>query len=188
MNKRIKRYLEDYELVSSEIKFITNSLTRLSLLYALYERPHTMKDLNKKVKINYGAISNNTRILESDDFIYRDLNEYHLNNIMKLYLSNLKDLGKTLLILNDFFSFFNSHFVKNISINSIKELYLLEESQLIESNEKDAYKTYNHIQNILKNAKFIKGIFPYSYSNFPQLINELLNKDIKIQLLFPRKI
>ena len=105
MNKN-ENYLTEYMKISEELKHISNSLMRLQLLFSLYENDKTMKEINSSTKLNYSAISTNTRILELEEYIIREENTYSLSNIMRLYLKNLMEFDKTISILKEFYNLF----------------------------------------------------------------------------------
>lgn len=188
MDKSNKRYLDDYEKVADEIKFLTNSIIRLKILNCIFKKPHSMKEINMKTKLSYSSISSNIHGLEVEGYVYRDLNKYYSSNVVKLFLMNIFDLNNTISLLNNFFNFFDSHIIKNISKKSIIEIHLLSDAKLIETDEKEAYRTYNTLHDFLNNNRYIKGIFPYSYSNFHGLINKLIDKNVQMEFLFPLSI
>lgn len=177
-----------YDKVKDEIKFITNSKLRLKILTILFESPSTMKEIHSKTSLSYSSISSNLFKLELKELVYRFSNKYFLNNIIKLYLMNLLDFNKFLLLLNDFADFFIDHNIKTISLKSISNLYLLEGSQLIESNGYDIYKTYNIIQKILKEGNYVKIILPFIYSNFIEFLSKSKKYDIKFEIIVSKNI
>ena len=70
--------MENYETISEEIKYITNSLVRLKILATLYEQPLNMKDINRTTGLSYSSISSNMFGLELGGFIDRSGNLYHI--------------------------------------------------------------------------------------------------------------
>ncbi len=59
--------MENYETISEEIKYITNSLVRLKILATLYEQPLNMKDINRTTGLSYSSLSSNMFGLELGD-------------------------------------------------------------------------------------------------------------------------
>ena len=64
--------MENYETISEEIKYITNSLVRLKILATLYEQPLNMKDINRTTGLSYSSISSNMFGLELGGFLVED--------------------------------------------------------------------------------------------------------------------
>ena len=181
MNKN-ENYLTEYMKISEELKHISNSLMRLQLLFSLYENDKTMKEINSSTKLNYSAISTNTRILELEEYIIREENTYSLSNIMRLYLKNLMEFDKTIAILKEFYNLFENHKVRNIPLKSISELHMVEDSKLIESTGTDIYKINEIIIDSLKKSNEIKAILPISFKELTKAIEKFINKGKKAEL------
>ena len=99
-----KNYLESYELISEEVKYMTNSIIRLKILATLYKCPLNMKDLNSITSLSYSSISSNLHNLELKGHVYREHNKYYLSNTTKLEVEQVLKLGNLLNLLNDFFN------------------------------------------------------------------------------------
>lgn len=168
--------MENYETISEEIKYITNSLVRLKILATLYEQPLNMKDINRTTGLSYSSISSNMFGLELGGFIYRSGNLYHISNTTELYVSNILELKYTINLFNKFFNILDAHIVDMIPEKSVAQLYLLGRAILVESNEKDVYRTYNIIQHALNEASSLKCVLPFFYGDFNKYINDLIDE------------
>ena len=107
--KDSKNYLENYDSVSEEVKYLTKSLIRLKILAILYGEPLTMKDLNDSTGLSYSSISSNMHYLELNGHVYRYKNKYYLSNSTKLKIEEIIELGSIINLLNEFFL---SHLIK----------------------------------------------------------------------------
>ena len=163
--------MENYETISEEIKYITNSLVRLKILATLYEQPLNMKDINRTTGLSYSSISSNMFGLELGGFIYRSGNLYHISNTTELYVSNILELKDTINLFNKFFNILDAHIVDMIPEKSVAQLYLLGRAILVESNEKDVYRTYN-INDLIDEGSHIELIIPKNIKeNFEYFLN-----------------
>ena len=176
--------LKNYESISEDIKYISNSLIRIKILAVLYEGPMNMKEINEKTGLSYSSISGNMHKLELKGFVYRELNKYHLSQDMKLHMEDILELNEIIGLVNEFFNILDRHVVDIIPNQSVEELFLLGKANLIESEGVDAYKTYNYIENILKSCENVKCVLPFYYENF----SRLLNKKKKAELLVHRDV
>ena len=183
-----QKCMENYETVSEEIKYITNSLVRLKILATLYEQPLNMKDINKTTGLSYSSISSNMFGLELGGFVYRSGNLYYISNTTELYITNILELKDTINLFNRFFNILDAHIVDMILENSIAQLYLLGRAILVESNEKDIYRAYNIIQHALKEACSLKCVFPFFYGDFNKYINDLIDENRHIEIIIPQNI
>lgn len=176
-----KNLLKNYEKISEDMKYVTNSLSRLKILASLYEGPKNMKELTYDTGLSYGSISSNMHESELRGYLYRESNKYFLSNSMKLQIENVLEFGITVEILNNFFNILDKHLVGMIPNQSIAELYLLGKASLIESNDTDAYRTYNYIENALKEAEYVNCVLPFYYEGFNSLLNDLVKdkKDVE---------
>ena len=175
-----KMYLKNYDSISEELKYVSNSLIRLKILATLYRCPLNMKELNDLTNVSYSSISSNMHGLELRGYVYRESNKYYLTNDMRLHINDVLELKNIIGLLNEFFNILDGHVIDLIPNESIAELYLLGKANLIESDGVDAYKIYNYIEDILRNAESIKCVLPFYYKNFNDLINEKENVDILV--------
>ena len=180
--------IENYETISEEMKYITNSLVRLKVLATLYEQPLNMKDINKTTGLSYSSISSNMFGLELGGYIYREGNLYHISNTAKLYISNILELKDTLKLFTKFFNILDAHIVDIIPEKSVAQLYLLGKAILVESSEKDIYRAYNIIGHALEKADNLKCVFPFFYEDFNKHINDLIDGEKSVEIAFPQNI
>ncbi len=180
--------IENYETISEEIKYISNSLVRLKILATLYEQPLNMKDINTTTGLSYSSISSNMFGLELGGYIYRKGNLYYVSNTAKFYIANILELKETINLFTKFFNILDAHIVDMIPEKSVAELYLLGKAILVESNDKDIYKAYNIIEHALEEACSLKCVFPFFYEDFNKYINDLIGEDKAVEILIPQNI
>ncbi|WP_295112992.1 winged helix-turn-helix domain-containing protein [uncultured Methanobrevibacter sp.] len=183
-----KNYLESYKSISEELKHLTNSLSRIKILATLYECPKTMKDLTQDTGLSYSSVSSNMHKLELDNYVYRESSKYYLSNCMKLKIENILELNEIIHTLNKFFNILDKHLVEMIPNDSIAELYLLGQATLIESNDIDAYRTYNYIENILQQANSVRCILPFYYEKFNKQLDNLVEGDKYVEAIVYKNI
>lgn len=180
-----KNNLENYESISKELKYLTNSLSRLKVLAILSENPKNMKDLTNLTGLSYGSISSNLHDLELEGYVYRQSNKYYLSNAMKLQIENILELNEIIEVINKFFNILDKHLVHMIPNQSVGELYLIGQASLIESGGIDAYRTYNYIETVLKEAESVKCVLPFIYENFNLLLDELAMDKKRVEAVVP---
>lgn len=183
-----KNYLESYELISEEVKYMTNSIIRLKILATLYKSPLNMKDLNSITSLSYSSISSNLHNLELKGHVYREHNKYYLSNTTKLEVEQVLKLGNLLNLLNDFFNILDKHLVDMIPNQSVAELYLLGNARLVESDGVDAYRIYNFIDESLASADEVKCILPFYHDSFIDKLNELVKQNKQVSAIVPNSL
>lgn len=181
-------YLKSYKSISKEVKHLTNSLSRLKVLATLYEGPKSMKELTVDTGLSYSSVSGSMHKLELDDYVYRQSSKYYLSNSMRLKIENILELNEIINTLNKFFNILDKHLVEMIPNESVAELYLLGKANLIESGDIDAYRTYNYIENALKEAEYVKCVLPFYYENFNRQLNKLVDNGKYVEAIVYEKI
>lgn len=186
--KKISKTVNNYNDISKDIKFLSNSMVRLTILKNLYESAMNMKDINQKTKINYSAISNNIHALEINGLIYRENNLYYLSNAMRIYMGDILKLSSLMVLLERLSPVLQNHIVKSLPRDSIDNFHLLHNIDLIEADGLNIYKTYDVIEKAIDKSDYVNAILPFSSNNFNDSINRLLLKNKKIHLLSPLNI
>lgn len=183
-----KNYLKNYDSVSEDVKFAANSIIRLKILAALFEKPQNMKELSNFTNLSYSSISSSIHSLELKDFVYRESNKYYLSNSFKVQMKDVLELKEVVNLLNRFFNIIDGHVIDMIPNQSVAELYLLGKAELLESTGIDAYKINNFIENAIDNAKRARCILPFYQTDFNKKLNELIKKGNHVELIVSKEI
>ena len=183
-----ENYLKTYESISKDVKHITNSLSRLKIISTLYDGPKSMKVLTEDTGLSYSSVSSTMHKLELEEVVYRQSSKYHLTNSMKMQIENVLELNITMDVLNKFFNILDKHLVNMIPNQSIAEIYLMGQANLIESGDIDAYRTYNYIENALVEADSVKCILPFYYENFNNQLNNMVGSGKCVEMMVSRDI
>lgn len=175
-------YLKDFDSVSDEIKFISNSMTRLKVLISLNKKPNVMKDLCEDTNLSYSPVSSTIHGLELREMVYRKNRKYFLTNSTKLLLNNIVDFKDIHNFLDASFNIFQNHNIGKIPMESVLELNLLNNSQLLESNGFDINKFFNFIDDTLAYATNARCILPVFHHSFNKKLNELVNNNKFVEI------
>ena len=150
--------------------------------------PQNMKELTETTSLSYSSISSNMHVLELRDFIYRQHNKYFLTNSARLRIENIMEFNRVVMLINEFFNILDHHVVGMIPTESVAELYLLGNANLMESSGVDAYRTYNFIDRCLSMASDVKCVLPFYYEPFFNSLEELALKNKDVELFVPESI
>ena len=102
-----ENYLKSYESISKDLKYLTNSRSRLKIIATLYENSKSMKDLTEDTGLSYSSVSGTMHKLELENYVYRQSSKYHLTNSMKMQIENILELYKESLVNKGSLYFFN---------------------------------------------------------------------------------
>ena len=180
--------IEHVDLIFEDVKFASNSAIRLKILATLFNEPQNMKELTENTGLSYSSVSSNMHILELKNFIYREHNRYFLTNSAKVRIQNMLEFNGVLMLINDFFNILVNHTVDMIPIESVSEIYLLRDADLMESSGVDAYRTYNFIDKCLSMAGGVKCVLPFYYEPFFKSLDELISKNRDVELFVPEAV
>lgn len=181
-------YINEYESISDDVKYITNSMVRLKILATLYNHPQNIKDVSKITGISYSSVSNNMHDLENGGYVHRESNKYALSNSMRLQIKNILEVNELMGMIDRFFNIIEHHVVEIIPEDSVDEMYLLGKATLLESDDIDVYRTYNYIDDALREADYVKCVLPFYHESFNNRLNELVDNGKSVEAFVARNV
>ena len=184
----MNEYLDSYNAISEDVKFVSNSLIRLKVLKALYENPSNMKDLSIGTKLGYSSISGILHGLELKKMAYRKSNKYYLVNLLKLQIRNLLEFSVTVNLLEEIFNIVEGHDISKIPKKSVEDMHLLGDCELVESDCVDMDKVFNFIDDTLAQAKSTRAILPIYHESINYRLNDLAIKGNFVEILVSKSV
>lgn len=181
-------FLDMYDELYDEIRFLCNSDVRLKLLKNLDNNPRTMRELNDLVLLSYSSISNNLNKLVDAGFLIKKERKFYLTNIAKLNLLNCLDFNKSIKVSDSFNDFLKTHDIAPLCDESLRNLSALIGARLVESVSVDIYRPHNEFKSLISSSDSLKIIFPFLHPDYPKIIKELLIKGVKVDLLVNKDI
>lgn len=169
--------------IDEDMMFIVKSEIRLKILTELNKQPQSIKEIVDKTNMAYSSVSNNLNKLEYKNYVIKENRIYEMTPMTRLYFNQLMEFKKSVDVVKNYDKFWDKHdltCLNDESINNITELY---ESELIETNPIDIYKTHNNVKNQLESSKDVKGILPYIHPDYPQLFEKILRNNGSVELI-----
>lgn len=174
--------------INNDIKFLAKSEIRLKILSELNKQPNNIRGIVKKTNITYSSVSSNIGKLEKRNYITKTQKKYYVNPMTEVYFNSLMEFKQSVDLINDYESFWNRHNLKQLSIDSVKNISYLKDSKIIETTPIDIFKTHNLIKKQITESKNVKAIFPYLHPEYPKLIENVLNNNGIMELIIPKSI
>ena len=159
--------------IEKDIKFLAKSEIRLKILSELDKEPNNVRGIVKLTKITYSSVSSNIDKLKKNNHIKKVNNKYHVTPMTEVYLKSLIDFKNSIDMINDYDTFWDKHNLKQLSMDSVKSITDLKESQLIEATPVEIFKTHNTIKKQMIKSKSVKAIFPHLHPEYPKLIEKI---------------
>ncbi|WP_407392595.1 helix-turn-helix transcriptional regulator [Methanobrevibacter sp.] len=159
------------------LKYILTSSMRTKLLLALYNNSKNLDELRNELKKPSATILHGLKELENINLVKKVQKYYKLTSNGYLLTTNLIKLIDNWYSINKSKEFWDSHYLKDIPDEVLKNIYLLKDAQYINSTTSDLSNAFTNYINQMTNAKKLKIILPiYSENHFKQMI-KLLNGD-----------
>lgn len=176
------------EYINDEIKFLAKSGIRLKILDELKQNPHTIRELVKVTGITYSSVSSNVTKLENASYISKINKRYEINQLSEIYFNTLMEFKRSVDLIDGLKEFWYKHNITQINEESLRNITDLDDSELIETTPLDIYKTHKIITEHLSSSKSLKAIFPYMHPDYPKLIEEILSKNGKVEIIMHENI
>jgi predicted transcriptional regulator len=181
-------YLELYDEVKEELKFLTNSKVRLNVLKNLSDLPIAVKDLSLISDLNYSAVLHNLHLLDDYGYLNGADGKFSLNNVAIIKLLNLMNLRDAVSIAQDYGDLWVDHDIACISTDDLSELSSLKRAYLVKPLKTDIHQPQNTFKKILTSSKSVKSILPYINPEYPLIFENLLKNSANIELLCEKSI
>ena len=188
---RLPSALDNRPLKFNEFEEKTDKVIYISATpgdYELEKNPKTVKELVNTTNITYSSISSNLVKLEERNYVIKKKNKYHLKPLSKIYYRNLMDFKMSVDLITTFDDFWGRHNIDQLTLDSIQNINDLKDSELIKTTPLDIYKTHNTIKEKMITSKSLKAIFPYLHPEYPQLIENILKNNGKVEIVLPRNM
>ena len=174
--------------INNNIQFLAKSEIRLKILSELYTQPNTVRGIVDLTKITYSSVSSNISKLEKNNYLKKIKNNYHVTSIAEVYFKTLMDFKNSANLIDEYSAFWNKHNLKQLSLDSMRTITDLKDSELIETTPLDIYKTHNIIKDQLIESTNMKAIFPYLHPDYPGIIETILGNDGHVEIIIPKLI
>ena len=182
----VMKMIIERNYIDEDMMFIVKSEIRLKILTELNKQPQSIKEIVEKTNMAYSSVSNNLNKMEYKNHVIKENRIYELTPMTQLYFNQLIEFKRSVDVVENFDKFWDKHdltYLNDESVNNITELY---DSELIETNPIDIYKTHNNVKSQLKTSENVKGILPYIHPDYPELFEKILGNDGSIELIIQK--
>jgi predicted transcriptional regulator len=180
--------LNFYEEIKDDLKFYGISGVRMKIMLCLMDGPKKTKQLRKLTGIQSSTILHGISELEKQRIVAREGDNYYLSETGQILTPKLVDMIKTLVVLRNSQNLWINHEISAIPQDLLMEIGSLSDSQLIESESTNIYKTHEkHIQ-VVRDSKEIKGVSPIFYPIYIETFRELIKKGVKVELILTDEV
>ena len=137
--QNFNEFIEENHEFSRDIQFLVNSNIRFQVFTNLVNGPLEMRWLNQSTFLSYSSISNNIHRLMDKGYVTKKGNKFYPTAKGIIHFSMLLDFSESIGIVNDFSMFWQEHDIKPLLVESLMELHVLENCELVESVPLDIY-------------------------------------------------
>jgi predicted transcriptional regulator len=184
----INDILKYYEEVKDDLKFQNTSSVRIKIMINLMDGSKKTKDLRKSTGIQSSTILHGIIELEKQKLVSRKGDNYYLSELGQIVILKIVDMIKTSVSLKKFRKLWLNHEIESIPQHLLMKIGDLNNSELIESENEDMFKTHGIHAQIILNATKIRGVSPIFYPDYVETFNSVLDKDINVELILTEEV
>jgi len=172
-----------YEEIKDDLKFYGISSVRMKIMMGLVDGPKKTRQLRELTGIQSSTILHGISELEKQKVVYRDRDIYYLSEIGQILAPKLIDLVKTVVALKKYEKLWLNHKIDDIPMDFLRNISSLSNSQLIEADNTDVFKTYGEFNDRLHQSKNIKGLSTIFHPDFTEIFLDILDKEVEVELI-----
>ncbi len=184
----IKDVLNCYEEIKDDLKFQSTSSVRTKILISLSEGPKKTGELKELTGMRSSTILHGISELEKQDMVLRESDTFFLSEIGKIMALKSADMIKTSVSLKKFQRLWLNHEIDFIPQDLLRDIGDLSNSQLVESDNTDVFKTHGtHIEMMLS-SKEVKGVSPIFYPDYIDTIAKTIKNGAEVELVLTEEV
>jgi predicted transcriptional regulator len=167
---------------------LPSSEVRLEIILSLGKGPKVLSELKEDMDRRSTTILHALNDLAEINIVTQVDKEYQLTPIGKVEAALLTESYDTAQVLEKFNDFWLTHDLSGIPKNLLIRMGALKEAELIRSGEVNLGRVHQEFLRLLKYSKVIKGISPIFHPDYLEIIEEVLKKDGRVELILTEKV
>lgn len=165
-------------------RLVVCSDLRRNILLSLNEGTKSLRFIRDGLKISSTTAIHALKELEKADITFQEKNKkYSLTNIGKFVALKVLDFNNAAQVLKKHHRFWLDHDLGGIPPIQMEKIGWLKDSDLVEIDPLDLVKTFGSYLAFIKTAKWVKGVSPIYSADYEKIFNEVIQKNISIQLI-----
>ncbi len=160
-----------------------------NILISLNGYEKSLSDLREGLKISSTTALHALKELENNNLTFQNKRKnYALTNIGKIITMKLLDFSNTAEALKRQERFWFSHNLAGIPESLLMKIGYLKNSDVVEMDTLDMFKTHSVFVNFIKSAKWIKGVSPIFSTDYPEIFREMMENDVSVQIIVTKPV
>ena len=180
--------LNFYEEVKDDIKSQSTSIIRTKIMISLSEGPKKTKDLRELTGIPASTLIHGINELEKQELVLKEKDKFFLSQMGKIMALKLVDTVRAYVSMKKLQKLLFNHQIKDIPQDLLMNIGDLSNSQLIETDNIDLFKTHGTHIEIVLDSKEIKGVSPIFYPNYAGIFKKLIEEEVKVELILTEDV
>ena len=170
-------------------RLVVCSDLRKEMILTLYESQKSLGKIRESLKISATTAIHALKELEKGNLTFQDKNKnYGLTNIGRIIAMKMLDFSDSAEVLKKHEKFWMEHDLSGIPDVFFDKIGSLKDSLVLKDTDIDIFKVHTNFINLLKNAKEIKGVSSIYVPEFVPLVEELINRNVDIQLVLTTEV
>ncbi|MBM4241527.1 MAG: winged helix-turn-helix domain-containing protein [Euryarchaeota archaeon] len=185
---KLNDIFKQFDESKDNLKFLASSNVRLDIMFSLNEESKSLRTLKNEINLSSSTILRAINQLYEENIVTKEYDLYSLSHIGKIIVFNLIKMMKSIVSVKKFEELWLDHEIGGITEDLLKEIDCLSDSVLIKSEDTEIFKPYSNYLKLISEVKHLKGISPIFHPDFIEVFNNLLDRDIDIQLILTREV
>ncbi|MBI5681089.1 MAG: DUF1724 domain-containing protein [Methanobacterium sp.] len=179
-----------HDEVKDDLKFYGISSVRMKIMISLNDGPKKTKQLRKLTGIQPSTIIHGINELVKQKIVLKEEDTYYLSEIGRILVPKYIDMIKSMVILKNSQNLWLKHEIDAIPHHLLMEIGDLSNSQLIESDNTDIFKTHGNFVNMVSQSENIRGVSTVFHPDFVGVFRKIIDKnsEIKVELILTDEV
>jgi predicted transcriptional regulator len=162
---------------------------RKNLILSLNNGATTLAELREATGSSSTAAIHALRELEKQRLTLQDgRRNYQLSSSGKIVALHLESFVRTVDVITHFGQFWLGHDLSGIPEDFLKDIGVLQESELLTSTSTDVFKAFSTFIKLLEKAKMVRGVFPIFTPDLLYTFGELAAKGTQLELVVTNEV
>ncbi|MDY6964611.1 MAG: winged helix-turn-helix domain-containing protein [Halobacteriota archaeon] len=177
-----------YENASMWLRLIARSEIRIKILVSLSKGSKNLGELRELLNLSSSTILHAMRNMEVEGFIENSVEGYTLTNIGKIQAILINNLIKAIAVLEKDKDFWLTHDLSAIPDHLLRRIGELDDLVAVKGNAWDVLKPHYNLIQLLMKAGEVKSVSPVFHSDYPEIIETLVNNKADVELILTDKV
>jgi len=162
---------------------------RMTIILSLKKGKKSLGDLRSELEVSSTTAIHALRALEKNNITMQDKDKkYMLTKLGEIMALKLLDFSNAAEVLKKHERFWLEHDLSGIPEHLLEKIGWLKDSTIVEDIPTDIFKSHTYFLELIKKSKVIRGFSSIYHPEYPELIEELVNRKVDVEIIVTSKV